>query len=75
MFLWSSADNLCKQFGPRSGSTERLDPNCVSHFLKKLMSKKSGDDKENMKNYPAHLSGLNQRVFSSKKCVKTITVS
>ena len=33
-----------------------LDPNCLcrTHFLKKLiLKKKSADDKENMKNYPA----------------------
>ena len=55
----SSADNLCKQFGPRSGSTERRSwpgPELfVSYtfFEKVNFEKLSADDKENMKNYPA----------------------
>ena len=41
----SSADNLCKRFGPRSGSTDigpDLDPTCLcrTQFLKKLILKK-----------------------------------
>ena len=50
--LVSSADNLCKQFGPRSGST--LDPICLTlrwHSKKLILKEKSADDK-NMKNFP-----------------------
>ena len=60
-----------------------LDPNCLCRthdFLKKfILKKKSADDKENMKNYPEckelNISCFKQRAFSSKKCVKTVTVS
>ena len=34
-----SADNLCKQFGPRSGSTKvgpDLDPNCLTFCIEKI---------------------------------------
>ena len=37
-----SADNLCKQFGPRSGPTKKVN-----------FEKKSADAKNSMKNYPA----------------------
>ena len=42
-----SADNLCKQFGPRSGPTKCLDPKhdtlimFLEDFLKKLIFEKS----------------------------------
>ena len=60
----SSADNLCKQFAPRSGPTEvglDLDPNCLDTlvvFLKEFFEKvnyekKFADDNKSMKNYPA----------------------
>ena len=61
----SSAENLCKQFEPRSRLKEMLpvgpdlDPNCFTLivfmtelFLKKLILKKA-DDKLNIKNYLA----------------------
>ena len=50
----SSADNLCKQFGPRSGS--RLFDSDGIHeilFWKKVDFEKSADNKKkNMQNYP-----------------------
>ena len=42
-----SADNLCKQFGPRSGPTKKV------NFKKINFKKKSADAKKSMKNYPA----------------------
>ena len=59
--LVSSADNLCKQLGPRSGPTVSglIWIQAVWHwwyswknFSKKLILKKSADDKKSMKNYP-----------------------
>ena len=38
----SSADNICKQFGPRSEPTEKVD-----------FEKKRADASKSMKNYPA----------------------
>ena len=57
------ADNLCKQFGPKSGPTEcrswpgskPFDTLIVflkGFFVKKLILKKSADGDKNMKNYP-----------------------
>ena len=49
----SSADNVCKQFGPRSGS-KAFDISIVllKEFLLEKMKKKSVDDK-NIQNYIA----------------------
>ena len=59
---FSSADYICKQFGPRSGLTKvvpHLDPNCLTlmvflkdFFWKCLLQKKSANDK-NIPNYLA----------------------
>ena len=61
MFLLvSSADNFCKQFGPKSGPTicPDLDPKCLTlmlilskNFSKKVILKKSRQQKS-MKNFP-----------------------
>ena len=60
--LMSSADNLCKQFGPDQAWQNvgpDLDPNCLTlwwyswkNYFKKLILKKSADDKKSMKNFP-----------------------
>ena len=59
-----------------------LYPNCLcrTHFLKKLILKKfsrrQGKHEQLTSMQRAeHLSGFSQRVFSSEKCVKTVTVS
>ena len=60
-----------------------LDPICLcrTHFLKKLILKKKVSRRQGKhEKLPSmqraeHLSGFNQKVFSSKKCVKTVTVS
>ena len=58
----SSADNLCKQFGPRSGQNvgPDLDPNCLTlwwyswkNFLKMFILKKISRRQQSMKNSPA----------------------
>ena len=65
----SSADSVCKQFGPRSGPTERRSrsgpkpfiPEII--FLKRLiLKKKSADDNKSMKKIPSM-----QRVKASFK--------
>ena len=61
---WSSADNFCKQFGPRSGPIEsrpwsrskQFDSLIVfmKEFFEKVnFEKKSVNDNKSMKNYPA----------------------
>ena len=48
--LLSSADNLCKQFGPTSGLTDILIVLLKEIFEKLFLKKKSADDKS-MENY------------------------
>ena len=61
--LVSSADNLCKQFGPRSGLTKcqawsgsKLFDTVVAllkEFFEKVDFEKTADDKKSMQNYPS----------------------
>ena len=54
-----------------------LDPNCLcrTHFLKKISRRQGKHEQLPSMQRKEHLSGFSQRKFSSKKCVKTVTVS
>ena len=50
-----AADNLCKQFRPRTGRQNvwpDLDPNCLKYFFSKLMICKNQQITKSMKKYP-----------------------
>ena len=67
--LLKISDNLCKQFGPRSGPTKRRSWSgsklfdALMVFLKEIFEKdnyeKSADDNKSMKNYPAWYKLIN----------------
>ena len=70
----SSADNLCKQFGPRSGLAKHQawsGPNCLTlwgNFRKSWFWKKNQQTTKNHKNYPACKDLTNLRLHIVQYC-------
>ena len=69
--MWS-ADNLCKQFGPRSEQTDIgpvLDPNCLTFWLKEFYEK--GDFEKNQQTTKNHAGKELNQIWDSYEKLDT----